>query len=158
MPDLESQAERAHDAWTLKKLVSLRPPADWSAVIVAFIGRFASRYRPGAAWDAKEALRFVEASGGRLTRVPDDRIRYVRRDLLEVSDRDDFRWLIRWLAMEKHCEPAIYEQLIHTASLREKVAALEDGMRYLRPSRKARRDIERRHRAQQQNEASSRHE
>jgi hypothetical protein len=149
MPDLESQVERAHDAWTLKKLVSIRSPTDWSAVIVAFIGRFASRYRPGSAWDAKDALRFVEANGGRLTSLAVDRLRYVRRDLLEIGDRDDFRWLVRWLAMAKHCAPGVYQQLIQTASLRARIGALHDGAKYLNPYQKANRvrgrlDVERR--------------
>lgn len=152
MPALETQAAHAHDAWTLKKLVALRPPDDWSAVIVAFIARFASRYRPGASWDAKDALRFVVASGGRLTTVPTDRIRYVRRDLLEVTDPGDFRWLVRWLAKEQHCEPAIYQELIHNASVREKVAAIDGGVKYLTPSQKMSRAIERRRRATERRE------
>jgi hypothetical protein len=140
-----------------KKLVSLRPPANWSAVIIAFIGRFASRYRPASSWDAKDAFRFIEANGGRLTNLPSDRIRHVRRDLLEVGDHDDFRWLVRWLAKEKHCEPAIYQDLTHFASVREKIAALDAGVRYLTPSQKMSRALERRRRAKPREE-TPRHE
>ena len=118
MPELDAQAASAHDTWTLKKLVSLWPPADWSAVILGFARHFPSPYGRGSSWDAREALRFIEASGGRLTTVSGDQMRYLRRDLLEVRDAEDFRWLLRWLGKEKHCEPAIFEELTRTASMR----------------------------------------
>jgi hypothetical protein len=77
MSQLEAQASGAHDSWTLKKLVAWRPPADWSEVILAFIRRFASHHRPGSSWDARDALRFIKSSGGRLTSMPADQLRYL---------------------------------------------------------------------------------
>jgi hypothetical protein len=147
MPQLEAQASSAHDSWTLKKLVALRPPSDWSEVILAFIRRFASPHRPESSWDARDALRFIESSGGRLTSVPADQMRYLRRELLEVRVADDFRWLLRWLGKEKHCEPAIYQELSRTASVREKIEALDGGAKYLSPSQKMSRANDRRRRA-----------
>lgn len=157
MPQLETQASSAHDSWTLKKLVALRPPADWSAVILAFIRRFAPPHRTGSSWDARDALRFIESSGGKLAGVvPADEIRYLRRDLLEVRDADDFRWLLRWIGKEKHCDPAIYQDLIRTASVREKVEALDDGAKYLSPSQKMSQANDRRRRAAQRKDTSTR--
>ena len=67
MPDLEAQAARAHDSWTLKKLVALRPPSDWSEVILHFIRRLCWRYGSSSSWDSRDALRFIESNGGRPT-------------------------------------------------------------------------------------------
>jgi len=47
------------------------------------------------------------------------------------------------------CEPAIYQELIHTPSVREKIAALDGGIKYLTPSQKMSRVMERRRRAAQ---------
>src|SRR5436309_797935 len=95
MPDLEAQMARAVDTSTLEKLVALKPPDDWSEIILNFIREFCFRYG-GSSWKAQDALRFVEASGGRLTTISPDQLRYVRSQLLDVP-ADDFKWLLNWL-------------------------------------------------------------
>jgi hypothetical protein len=47
-----------------------------------------------------------------------------------------FSCLLRWLKNEKHCAPAIYEEVTRTASLRQKIDALSGGGRYLGSSRR----------------------
>lgn len=144
MPDLEAQVSHAHDSWTLRKLVALKPPSDWSQVILAFIGRMCPPWGQGSSWDARDALQFIASSGGRLTTVPADQLGYLRSVLLEVRETDDFLWLLRWLKREKHCEPAIYQELTRTTSMRKKIEALNAGARYLTPHQKISRAAERR--------------
>ena len=82
MPDLEAQMAHAHDTSTLEKLVALRPPSDWSEIILNFIREFCFRFG-GSSWKAQDALRFIEASGGKLTTISPDKPRYVRSQLLK---------------------------------------------------------------------------
>ncbi len=149
MPDLEVQIPHAHDSTILKKLVELRPPTDWSAIIVEFLRPFYIRFL-GSSWDARDALRFIEANGGRLATIPPDQAGYLRRGLLEVPE-DDFTWLLKWLKKEKNCDPAVYHELTRTPAMRQKITALTDGSRYLSPSVKASRANERRRRAAERN-------
>ena len=100
----------------------------------------------GSSWKAQDALRFIEASGGRLTTISPDQLRYVRSQLLDAP-ADDFGWLLRWLRKAKNCEPAIYSELTSTSAMREKIKALTDGTRYLSPSQKLSRANQRRRRA-----------
>ena len=147
MPDLDAQAASAHDSWTLKKVVALRAPSDWSEVILAFIRQLCWPHRTGSSWDARDALRFIEFNGGKLTTVPPDQMRYLRRELLEVRGDDDFLWLLRWLKREKNSEPALYEEVTRTAAMRQKLEALNAGTRYLSPSLKMSRANDRRRRS-----------
>jgi hypothetical protein len=71
-----------------------------------------------------------------LVTVSPDQIRYLRHVLLKVQETDAFLWLLRWLKNEKHCVPAIYEEVTRTASMSQKIEALNAGGRYLSPSRK----------------------
>jgi hypothetical protein len=151
MPDLEVQVSHTHDSRTLKALVALRTPSDWSEIILAFIHEFCWKFRPGGSWDAREALRFIESSGGRLTSVPPDRVRYLRRGLLDVREAGDFLWLLRWLKKEMNCEPAIYTELTRTTAMRQKMDALGTGAHYVTPHQKMSRAAERRRRAAERN-------
>jgi hypothetical protein len=144
MPGLDAQASHAHDSWTLRKLVALRPPSDWSDVILAFIRQMCPPWGGGSPWDARDALQFIAASGGKLTTVPPDQISYLRRELLDLRTADDFLWLLRWLKKEQHCDPAIYEELTRTTAVRKKIEALNAGARYLTPHQKMSRAAERR--------------
>ncbi len=148
MPNLEAQAAHAHDSWTLKKLVALRRPADWSPVILSFIRKLCPPWER-ASWDARDALEFIGSRGGKLTTVPSNEKRYLRRGLLDLRSADDFLWLLRWLKNANHCEPAIYEELTRTTSIREKVEALNAGARYVTPHQKMSRAAERRRRARE---------
>ncbi len=148
MPDLETQIPHAHDSRILKELAALRPPLNWSEVILAFVRKF---YTPpflglSSSWDDRDALRFIESHAGRLATAPPDELRYLRSTLLEVRE-DDFTWLLKWLKKEKNCEPAIYHELTRTPAMRQKIRALADGSRYLCPSVKMSRANERRRRA-----------
>lgn len=147
MPDLEAQLASAHDSWTLKELATLRTPSDWSEVILASIRRLCWPHPAGSPWDARDALRFIESVGGRLTTISPDQMRYLRRELLELRGADDFLWLLRWLRKEKNCDPALYEEATRTAAMRRKLEVLNAGPRYLSPSRKMPRAIEGRGRA-----------
>ena len=53
-----------------------------------------------------------------------------------AREPDAFLWLLRWFKNEKHCLPAIYEQVTRTASMRQKIEALNAAARYLSPSQK----------------------
>lgn len=136
MPGLEEQLRHAHDAQTLRDLATLRPPSDWSEVILNCIRWFSWPGRGRSSWDAREALGFVASSGGKLTSVPAANLRYLRRELLELQDTDSFQWLIRWLKSDKHCDPPIYSNLARTDSMRKKIEALSTGARYVSPSRR----------------------
>jgi hypothetical protein len=136
MPDLDDQFPWAHDSWTLKRLVALGRPSDWSATILAFIGRLlqpSGRYP----WEVRDALGFIASVGGKLVIATPDQIGYLRRVLLKLRDIDTFLWLLRWLRNEKHCVPAIYEDVTGTKSMRQKVEAIGAGARYLKAPGKA---------------------
>jgi hypothetical protein len=147
MPELDDQAASAHDTWMLKKLVTLKPPWDWSPVILAFIRRFCSRYGSSSSWDAREALRFIASSGGKLTTVPPGELRYLRSHLLEVSSADDFNWLLKWLRNPKNCEAALFVELMRTPAVKRKLEAAATGAACLSPSQKMSRANDRRQRA-----------
>ena len=149
MPDLNAQAARAHDCATLKTVVALCPPADWSGAIITFLREFRqfhSLFLNRSTWDAKDALRFIESSGGRLTEVPSGEMRFLRSILLEASE-DDFTWAMKWLKKEKNCEPTIYDELTRTKGMRQRIGAITNGTKYLSPSVKMSRANERRRRA-----------
>ncbi len=148
MPNLEGQAARAHDSGILKKLVALRLPTDWSGAILTFVRLFCPPWERRS-WDARDALQFIASSGGRLTTVSADELRFLRRGLLDLSSADDFLWLIRWLKNEKHCEPAVYAEVTRTKSMGKKIEALNAGARYLTPHQKMSRAAERRRRARE---------
>jgi hypothetical protein len=107
------------------------------------------RYGSGSSWDTRDALRFVESNGGRLTTIAPEELRHLRSQLLDMPGADDFLWLVKWLKREKHCEPAIYAELTRTAAAREKLKALGEGMRYVSPSQKMSRANDRRRRAEE---------
>jgi len=154
MPGLDAQASHAHDSWTLRRLVALRPPSDWSEVILAFIRQIYPPWGRSSSWDARDALQFIAASGGKLTTVPSDQIGYLRRELLGLRQADDFLWLLRWLKSEKRCEPAIYAELTRTTAVRKRIEALNAGARYLTPSQKLSRANDRRQRAAERKSTS----
>jgi hypothetical protein len=155
MPDLDAHVAQAHDLATLKWLVALRPPSDWSEVILAFIRRFCWRFSSSWSWDAREVLKFVEANGGKLTTIAGDDLRYLRRELLDVPGADDFLWLLKWLKKEKNCEPTLYAELTRTPAIRQKLEALNAGTRYLSPSQKMSRANDRRRRAVERSKKGS---
>src|SRR5262245_59929682 len=97
-----------------------------------------------SSWDSQDALRFVESRGGMLTAIPADQVGHVRRQLLNLNDRGDSLWLLRWLKKPKNCEPVLFNQLTATPTMRRKIAALGAGERYLAPSRKMSRANDRR--------------
>jgi hypothetical protein len=136
MPDLDAQFSWAHDSWTLKKLVAIRPPSSWSETILAFIGRLWRPFGLDSSWDVRDALGFIASREGKLNTVSPDQITFLRHVLLKVRETDTFLWLLRWLKNQRHCLPAIYEEVCRTASMREKIKALEVGARYLCPSQK----------------------
>ena len=146
MPDLEAQVARAHDARTLKALVEISPPRDWSAAILWFIWKMCVRFS-SSSWDSQDALRFIESRGGMLTAIGADQVGHVRRQLLDLSDRSDFLWLLKWLKKPKNCEPVLFNQLAATPGMRRKITALGAGERYLTPSQKMSRANDRRRRA-----------
>jgi hypothetical protein len=149
LPNLGELAARAHDTATLKATVALSPPADWSGVILAFIRKIGWRHGLGS-WDAQDALRFVASAGGRLTAVATEDLRYLRRELLDAPQDESFMWLIKWLKKEKNCDPIVYQELIRTPAMRQKLEALAAGTRYLSPSQKMSRANERQRRAAEQ--------
>ena len=68
--------------------------------------------------------------------ISPDQMRRLRSVLLEVPEAELFLWLLRWLRNEKHCEPAIYEELTGTTAMRQKMETHGAGARYLTPSQK----------------------
>ena len=84
-----------------------------------------------------------------MTTVLADELRFLRRGLLDLSNADDFLWLIRWLKNEKHCEPAVYAEVTRTTSMRKKIEALNAGARYVTPHQKMSHAAELRRRARE---------
>lgn len=146
MPELGDHIGYAHDSTTLKALVAIRPPSDWSKVILAFVREMCPPWRDSS-WDAREALGFIGSCAGKLTAVSSDELRWMRREMLDLPHPDDFLWLLKWLTKEQHCEPAIFHELTRTKSMREKMEALNAGARYLTPHQKMSRANDRRRRA-----------
>jgi len=77
-------------ARTLKLIEAPRPPSVWSEVIVGFIRRMCWRYGSASTWDSRDALRPIESNGGRLSTIAPNELRYLRSQLLEVQEADDF--------------------------------------------------------------------
>jgi hypothetical protein len=155
MPDLDDQLARADDLTTLKWLVALRAPSDWSEVILNFARKLCWRHSSGRSWDARYALRFAAEKGGRLTTISSDEIRRLRSELLDARDADDFLWLVKWLKKEKNCDRAIYFELTRTRAVQQKLAAVTAGTPYLSPSQKMSRANERRRRARAREQAAA---
>ena len=149
MPDLDEQFASAHDSWTLKRLVAIRQPSDWSLVILAFINRLWHPFISQSSWDVKDALGAIASSGGRLVTVSADEMRSLRSVLLDVQQSDLFLWVLRWLKNEKHCDPNIYQGVTRTPAMRRKIEALNSGGRYITPSQKMSRAFECRRRAKE---------
>jgi hypothetical protein len=156
MPDIAEQAVRAAraDSSTLKKIVGLRVPDDWSQIILALIWRASGRFSKSS-WDVQDSLRFVESSGGKLSKIESDQLRYVRSQLLDMASSDEFLWLLKWLRKPKNCEPAIFDELTRTTAMRKKVEALNAGARYLTPSQKMSRANEKRARTARKQQTQS---
>lgn len=149
LPNLESLAAHARDCSTLREVVALHPPSDWSPIIVSFIRRMCLRYGSGSTWDSKDALRIAVTMGGRLATIDPVELRHLRSGLLEVPQSDDFRWLVKWLKRERYCEPAIYRELTRTPAMRKRLETLETGARFVSPSQKMSRANARRRRTRQ---------
>ena len=98
-------------------------------MILSFLRQLRSRFWQDRSWDARAALEFIGASGGRLTALPADQLAWLRRDLLGIERSDDFLWVLRWLRQEKHCDPATYADLIRTPSMKRKMERLNTGGR-----------------------------
>ncbi len=129
LPDLEAQFSHVDDAETLKKLLAIRRPSDWSGVIVNFIRELGSFFWRERTWAARAALEFIGTSGGRLATLPVDQLGWLRRDLLAIKNSDDFLWVLRWLRQEQHCDSAIYADLIRTPSMKKKMEKVNGGGR-----------------------------
>jgi hypothetical protein len=153
LPELGAYARCAPDASTLKLIIAASPPADWSETILAFIRRLCWNLGSSSR-EAREALKVIESSGGRLCTAAPDELRYLRSQLLDLSSSEDFLWLVRWLKKEKHCDAIIFSELTWTAAMREKLKALEGGERYVTPAQKMSRANERRRRAKERAEKS----
>jgi hypothetical protein len=107
----------------------------------------------GSTWDVRDALGFIASSGGKLAYLSVDQISNLRGILLKVREADAFLWVLRWLKNQKHCEPAIYEEVTRTASMRKKIEALNAGAagaQYLSRSQKMSRAKDRHKRAAEQ--------
>ena len=42
------------------------------------------------------------------TLIPADQVGHVRRQLLDLGNRDEFLWVLRWLKKPKNCEPILF--------------------------------------------------
>jgi ankyrin repeat protein len=127
LPDLDVQFAHVDDAETLKKLLAIRQPSDWSGVIVNFIRALGPLFWRDSSWRARAALEFIGASGGKLTTLPPDQLAWLRRDLLAIERSEDFLWVLRWLRQVQHCDPAIYADLIRTPAVKKKMARVNNG-------------------------------
>ena len=127
LPDLDAQFRRVDDIATLKALLAIRQPSDWSGVIVNFLRQLRRTFLRESTWEARAALEFIATSGGRLTTVTPEELRWMRGDLLAIASASDLEWALRWLRQEQHCDPAIYADLIRTPSMKRRMAALNGG-------------------------------
>jgi hypothetical protein len=132
MPDLAAQFSYAHDSWVLKRLVALGQPQDWNEVILRFIRQIFQTRALSGSWDARYALRFAVQSGGRLTSVSPYEMRYIRKGLVDLREKDDVVWLLQWLKRRSSCDPAIYDEIIRTGPVRQRIIDLNVDARFLR--------------------------
>jgi len=129
LPDVDAQFSRVDDIATLKALLAIRQPSDWSGVVVNFLRQLRRTFLRESGWEARAALEFIATSGGRLTAVTPDELRWLRQGLLAIDGANDFQWALRWLRQEKRCDPAIYADLIRTPSMKRKMEKMNRGVR-----------------------------
>jgi hypothetical protein len=123
LDDFEELWSHACDTDAIDHLAKIQPPRDWSRVILRNVKRMVADY--GDRWSAKQCVeKLSSAHHARLTSLPSDEVPYVRREILRCRDEHNLRWVLRWMSWPENCEPAVFNELTRTPSMRTRVASL----------------------------------
>jgi hypothetical protein len=114
----------------LKHLHGIRPPDDWSPVIMRNIYRLGWPF--GDHRDAKECLDFIAKQGGRLGTLPREQCTSLRGTLLKLPEAADLWKLLRWLSDPECCEAATFAEITRTPTMKAKLRRMTDAERQRR--------------------------
>ena len=121
--DIERLWHSVSDAETLEVLAKVQLPRDWSRTLVWNLHRSLEDY--GSPWKARACIeRMLDGYGARLTFLPEDSVDRLRRAILKAKDASTVRWVLRTFRRPECCEPAIFDALTRTSTMRARCAAL----------------------------------
>jgi hypothetical protein len=127
------------DPDTVDFLMRLRPPEDWSAAIERNVGWITHDWlQDETANDHRWCLERIAHYRGRLTALETRRVRDLRRDILRMTHSDRQRWLLGWLGDPRFCDPRVYDNLVSTPGMQERIGQLgiKGRLQMLRMSRR----------------------
>jgi hypothetical protein len=111
------------DPESIDYLAKIQRPQDFSGALIRNLRQVVAEY--GDHTKATECVEKLTVShGARLTTVEPETAASLRRDILKCRDEGRCRWVLRWMSYSETCEPAIYEELTRTSSMRAKVEAV----------------------------------
>ncbi len=118
--DLERVSRFICDGEAVDALIAVWPSGDWSQAINHNIRRMSYGL---SQWESqsKKCLERIEFHGGRLSFISSEEIRSLRRDMLNFRYGSQLCHVVELLAEEKFCEPAIFQELMKTGSIRGKL-------------------------------------
>jgi hypothetical protein len=108
---------------TLKYLLSIQEPTDWTQAMVRNIEQLSWTFGHGQQ-DAKACLDLIASRGGRIGRLAPEACADIRQRLLKLESESDLRSLLRWLADPECCEPNTYAEITRTPSMKAKISVL----------------------------------
>ncbi|MBK5260656.1 MAG: hypothetical protein JJE51_13790 [Thermoanaerobaculia bacterium] len=112
----------ACDEAAVDHLAKLKPPDDWSKVLLRNLERALSSYRGDEPRKLIEKL--TVEHDARVTEMTESEIAGLRRELLRCPDDSKSRWVLRWLSYSETCEPAVFAELTRTAAVQRKLNSL----------------------------------
>ncbi len=131
--DVDALAEHVCDPNAVRVLAPMRPQRDWSAAIVLALHRSLMDIRAWAEAN-RGCLEELGRHGARLTHMETKEIGRLRREMLRTRDNDAVRFVARWMTDEAHCDPLIYEELVRTSAMLDRLK----GIGVKRPKRHGR--------------------
>lgn len=115
--DLQLLWRSVDDVETLDCLVKIAPPADWSQTLVHAIHRLT--WGVSSSYQVRSAIeRMFTFYKAKLTTLDAQSIAGLRRAILSLKNDYELLPVLRFLAKPEHCEPAIFEELMRTPSMR----------------------------------------
>lgn len=135
--DIESLWHSVSDTETLEALARIQLPRDWSQTLVWNLHRSLEDY--GSPWKARACLeRMVDGYSARLTVLGEESVERLRRAILKAKDASAVRWVLRTFRRPECCEPAIFDALTRTSTMRARCTALHVSTTAPHPKAKAR--------------------
>jgi hypothetical protein len=121
--DFEKLWSHVCDLDSIDYLAKIQTPKDFSRALLQNIRQAVAEYG-----DRAKAIECIEkltvSHRARLNSVEPQEVAWLRRDILKCQDENRCRWVLRWMSYSETCEPAIYEELTRTPSIRAKIEAL----------------------------------